>query len=162
VRAIIESLMAWVSVLTIADLTDRSILRNIFVGLQWRRSAPVYAFVDPLLVSAIARITLRSSQSWLRHLFRLRQLRLESALLLWSTVVIWTFMATIAAFSKTAALTFHRPSSSITVLVHDVSLFKAPFGLSRACSRRRAAAAWRSPAPSNMSGIGSPTIKTCL
>ncbi len=107
VRAVIESLMSVGLLLCLTALADlrRTIpfLRNIFVGLAIVGAAlPIYAFVDPLLVSAIARIAFAIiAVIGFVILFRLRQLRpAESALLLWSTVVIWTFMAAIAAFSK--------------------------------------------------------------
>ncbi len=60
-RAIIESLMSVGLLLCLTALADLRrtvpVLRNIFVGLALVGTAlPVYAFVDPLLVSAIARI----------------------------------------------------------------------------------------------------------
>jgi diguanylate cyclase (GGDEF)-like protein/PAS domain S-box-containing protein len=106
-RAVIESVMSVGLLLCLTALADLRrtvpVLRNIFVGLALVGAAlPVYAFVDPLLVSAIARIAFAIIVILgFIILFRLRQLRpAESALLLWSTVVIWTFMATMAAFSK--------------------------------------------------------------
>ena len=106
-RAVIESLMAVGLLLCLTALADLRrtvpLLRNIFVGLAIAGAAlPVYAFVDPLLVSAIARVAFAIiAIIGFVILFRLRQFRpAESALLLWSTVVIWAFMAAMAAFSK--------------------------------------------------------------
>src|SRR6185503_7758230 len=106
-RAVIESLMAVGLLLCLTALGDLRrtvpLLRNIFVSLAVMGTAlPVYAFLDPLLVSAIARIAFAIIATiGFLILFRLRQDRpAESALLLWSTVVIWTFLAAMAAFSK--------------------------------------------------------------
>ena len=106
-RAIIESSMSVGLLLCLTALADlrrtAPLLRNIFVGLAVVGTAlPVYAFVDPLLVSAIARIVFATiAIIGFFILFRMRRDRpAESALLLWSTVVIWTFLAAIAAFSK--------------------------------------------------------------
>ena len=109
-RAVIESLMADGLLLCLTALGDLRrtvpVLRNIFVGMAAVGAAlPVYAFVDPLLVSAIARIAFAIIATiGFVILFRLRQDRpAESALLLWSTVVIWTFLAAMAAFSKSSS-----------------------------------------------------------
>ncbi len=106
-RGIIESLMAVGLLLCLTSLADlrrtAPAVRNIFVGLAALGTAlPVYAFVDPFSVSAIARIAFVAiAVVGFILLFRLRRERpAESALLLWSTVDIWTFMAVVAAFSK--------------------------------------------------------------
>ena len=106
-RGIIESLMSVGLLLCLTALADlrrtAPVLRNVFLGLAAAGAAlPVYAFVDPMLVSAIARIIfVMVAVVGFFILFRLRMDRpAESALLLWSTVVIWTFVATMAAFSK--------------------------------------------------------------
>ena len=106
-RAVIESLMAVGLLLCLTALADLRrtvpLLRNVFVGLALAGAAlPVYAFVDPLLVASIARIAFAATAIiGFVILFRFRQIRpAESALLLWSTVVIWTFMAAMAAVSK--------------------------------------------------------------
>ncbi len=106
-RAVIESVMSIGLLLCLTSLADlrrtAPVLRNIFVGLALVGTAlPVYAFVDPLLVSTIARIAFAIiAVIGFAILFRLRQDRpAESALLLWSTVVIWTFLAVMAAFTK--------------------------------------------------------------
>ena len=109
-RGVIESVMSMGLLLCLTALADlrrtAPVLRNIFVGLAVVGAAlPVYAFVDPLLVAAIARIafTIIAIIGFV-ILFRLRQDRpAESALLLWSTVVIWTFLAAMAAFSKSSS-----------------------------------------------------------
>ena len=106
-RAVIESLMAVGLLLCLTALADlrrtAPVLRNLSVGLAVLGAAlPVYALVDPFIVSTIARITFAAiAIAGFFILFRLRQDRpAESALLLWSTVITWTFLATVAAFTK--------------------------------------------------------------
>ena len=109
-RGVIESLMSvglLLCLLALADLRRTApVLRNVFMGLAVVGAAlPVYAFVDPLLVAAIARIAFTIiAVAGFAILFRLRLERpADSALLLWSTVVIWTFLAAMAAFSKSTS-----------------------------------------------------------
>ena len=144
-RAVIESMMAVGLLLCLTALADLRrtvpILRNAFVGLAAAGAAlPVYAFVDPLLVSAIARIVfVIVAIIGFFILFRLRQLRpAESALLLWSTVVIWTFMATIAAFSKNsdAAVSHALLLGLVTVLVFMTFRFAQSAASTGSLSRR--------------------------
>ncbi len=144
-RAVIESMMAVGLLLCLTALADLRrtvpILRNIFVGLAIVGAAlPVYAFVDSLLVSAIARLAFAIiAIIGFVILFRLRQLRpAESALLLWSTVVIWTFMATMAAFSKNSSsyISHALLLGLVTVLVFMTFRFAQSVASTGVLSRR--------------------------
>ena len=174
-RAVIESLMAVGLLLCLTALADLRrtvpLLRNVFVGLALMGAAlPVYAFVDPLLVSAIARIAFAATAIiGFVILFRFRQVRpAESALLLWSTVVIWTFMAAMAAVSKGASTYVSSALllGLIVVLIFLTFRFAQSAASTGLLSRRLFQEAGRrgrrSPAPSNMSGTGSPKTRICL
>jgi diguanylate cyclase (GGDEF)-like protein len=114
-RAIIEIMMVVGLLLSLSSLGDLRnawpVLRNVFLGIAALGLAlAVYSFVEPLLVSSIARISFALTA--LAGFFILLQLRTErptdSALLVWSILVIWTLFAVMAVFSK-STYTFLSP-----------------------------------------------------
>ena len=107
VRAVVESLMSISLLLCLTTLSDlrrhAPLFRNVFLAVAAMGLAlPVYGFVQPLLVSTIARLAFGAiAVLGFIILFRLRTVRpLESALLLWCSIVLWAFIAGMAAFSK--------------------------------------------------------------
>jgi diguanylate cyclase (GGDEF)-like protein len=108
-RAIIETMMAVGLLLTLSSIADlrhmRPTLRNVFFILAGLGIAlAVYSFVQPLLVSAIARFAFAAVA--LAGFFVLLQLRAErpagSALLVWCVLVVWTLIAVVAVFTTGA------------------------------------------------------------
>ncbi len=105
-RALIETFMAVGLLLCLSSLANlrhaMPALRNaVLIIAALGLALAVYGFVEPLLVSSIARIAFALVA--LAGFFVLTRLRIEkpaeSALLVWSIVVIWTLIAAMAVFS---------------------------------------------------------------
>ncbi len=106
-RAVIETMLAVGLLLclsSIADLRHRMpLVRNVFlIFAGFGVALAVYGFVEPLLVSSIARMAFATIALVGLFIFlRLRQERpADSALVVWLTIVVWTLVAATAAFSK--------------------------------------------------------------
>ncbi len=113
IRAVIESLLALSLLLffiTVGELRRTiPVLRDaLLVAVVLGLAFPVYAFVQPLLVSAIARIgfAIVAVLGFLVLLYQRKSRPAESALLLWSSVVLWTFVAGMAMLLKSNSLLF--------------------------------------------------------
>ena len=109
-RAVIETMLSVGLLLCLTSLADlrhtMPLVRNVFlIFASFGLALAVYGFVDPLIVAAIARMAFAAIA--LIGFFLLLRLRAErpadSTLVAWSTIVIWTLFAAMAAFSKSNA-----------------------------------------------------------
>jgi diguanylate cyclase (GGDEF)-like protein/PAS domain S-box-containing protein len=106
-RAVIETMMAVGLLLCLSSLADlrhrMPVVRNALLILAGFGAAlAVYGFVEPFLVAGIARMAFAAvALVGFFILLRLRRERpADSALVVWSAVVIWTLVAATAAFAR--------------------------------------------------------------
>jgi diguanylate cyclase (GGDEF)-like protein/PAS domain S-box-containing protein len=106
-RAVIEIMLAVGLLLCLSSLADlrhsMPLARNGFLIIAaFGVALAVYSFVEPLLVSSIARMAFAAiAIVGFFILLRLRQERpADSSLVVWSAIVVWTLVAVMAAFSK--------------------------------------------------------------
>ena len=109
-RAVIETMLSVGLLLCLTSLADlrhtMPLVRNVFlIFASFGLALAVYGFVDPIIVAGIARMAFAAIA--LVGFFLLLHLRAErpadSTLVAWSTIVIWTLIAAMAAFSRSNA-----------------------------------------------------------
>ena len=112
-RALIEGLMAAFLILYLVTITElRRLLPFaghllLFLG-GLALAIPVYGFVEPLIAAAIARavfaVTAAAGFALVFYLWRRGDAKAETALVSWSAILLWTFLAAVASVSDPRAI----------------------------------------------------------
>lgn len=113
-RALIEGLMAVFLILCLVNLAElrriMPVTGNLVLLLGGAALAiPLYGFSEPLLAAGLARLlfaaTAAAGFAIIFMLWRRGEARVETALINWSVIVVWTFIAAVTVLSGGAAAT---------------------------------------------------------
>ncbi len=170
-RAIIEGAMAAFLLLLLATQSELQRISRmagnlllVLGGLAF--AIPIYGFAEPLLATTIARglfaATAVGGFLLIFVLWRRQEAKAETALVSWSAILLWTFLAAVAALSGDPAVRVLRHAAGGSLRrarrarLSPWRIMPSARAISRATSSaRRGVMRWPWPAHAPMSGTGS-------